>query len=173
MFPNVTLGCPLAWRASHWRAVLSLTSDATFLRIRLALTLHSTWIMCLFFFSFPSFPAVVYFYMWSDIEARGSARLRFSAPDLSLAQLLLFFGPFRYVTFFLKLSSERTQCLPCLLPLSSFILFTPRGVIPPSWNTSCWSLREMPPSFFAWFLLPKDNISDRTLLQDKDLIVYW
>ena len=89
MLSHVTLFCPLAWRVSHWRTVLSLTSRAAFLPAWLALTFHSPWLMCLFFLFFPflSFPAVVYFYLWSDIEARGSAQRRCSAPDLSLAQL--------------------------------------------------------------------------------------
>lgn len=78
--------------------------------------------MCLFFLFFPflSFPAVVYFYLWSDIEARGSAQRRCSAPDLSLAQLLLHCGPLSYVTFFLTVFLLRERSSSSFLPPSSF-----------------------------------------------------
>lgn len=40
--------------------------------------------------------------------------------DISLALLLLFFGSLSYVTFFLKLPSQRNQSLSSFLPPSSF-----------------------------------------------------
>ena len=158
MLFHVTLFCPLAWRVSHWRTVLSLTSRATFLPIWLALTFHSPWLMCLFFLFFPflSFPAAVYFYLWSDIEARKcTAEMPCSWPFPSPA--LCYAVVLSHVTFFLTvfLHSFRTW-------------FPRRGVILPSWNPSCWSLGEIPPQFLAWCLWPEDNISDPALFVGQD-----
>ena len=142
----------------------------------LAFTFHSPWIMCLFFLFFPflSFPSVVYFCLWSDIEARGSAQLSRSAPDLSLAQLLLCCGPLNYVTFFLTVFLLRGLGLHSFLPPSSFsqeccqrsiqseVCFHDEGSphLPGILLVGLW---EKHLQFLAWYLLPKDNISDPTL----------
>lgn len=119
--------------------------------------------MCLFFLFFPflSFPAVVYFCLWSDIEARGSAQLRCSAPDLSLAQLLLCCGLLSHVTFFLTVFLLRGLSLHPLFFLYSSLL---RSAVRAPFNQNSVSMMRGHPIFLeSFFLVSERNTSSFSL----------